>query len=284
MPNPLHTPHARPKSWGCERVVLPEHNVQSDITYLMGFPSPYSMSAFSTRAVAPWPGGPPPAPLRQRACTSTFVELHAPAAPAHSQTTTHKHKQMEPSPLPPASSCADNPFSAAADSVYSLYEDSKAFLDASLDITGLLASPAPARAPGDRQSPQQAEQQPLACYGPPLQQLYQQLQASERAKDAAVPDDFYEYLLDISDFPSPRLRVREGVAGTRGRGDEAGGDGAGKFASTCMNQAAVIGNPTGSTMVEVNSVTGCAYGCIRHIRIFLVDPAVTDTYTYINHS
>ena len=152
MPNP--TPHARPKSWGRERVALPEHNVQSDSTYLMGFPSPYSISAFPTRAVAPWPGGPPPTPPRQRACTSTFVELHA---PAHSQTTTHKQKQVEPSPLPPAPSCADNPFSAA-DSVYSLYEDSKAFLDASLDITGMLASPAPARAAGDRQSPHQAEQ------------------------------------------------------------------------------------------------------------------------------
>ena len=279
MPNP--TPHARPKSWGRERVALPEHNAQSDSTYLMGFPSPYSISAFPTRAVAPWPGGPPPTPPRQRACTSTFVELHA---PAHSQTTTHKHKQVEPSPLPPAPSCADNPFSAAADSVYSLYEDSKAFLDASLDITGMLASPAPARAAGDRQSPHQAEEQPLACYGPPLQQLHQQQQASEQAKGAAVPDDFYEYLLDISDFPSPRLRVLEGVAGTRGRGDDAGGNGAGEFASTCMNPAAVTGNPIGSTMVEVNCVTGCTYGCIRYIRIFFVDPAVTDTYTCINHS
>ena len=278
------TPHARPKSWGRERVVLSECNVQSDSTYLLGFPSPYPISAILTR-VDPWPGGPPPAPPGQRARTSTFVELHA---PAHSQTTTHKHKQMESSPLPPAPSCSVNLFSAAADSVCSLDEDSKAFLDASLDITGMLASPAPVRAVGDRQPPHQAEQQPLACYGLPLQQPHQQQQAAEQAaeqaKGAAVPDDSYEYLLNISDFPSPLLRVREGVAGTRGRGDDAGGNGAGEFASACMNPAAVIGNPTGSTMEEVNCVTGCTYGCIWYIRIFFVDPAVTDTYTYINHS
>jgi hypothetical protein len=121
---------------------------------------------------------------------------------------------MESSPLPPAPSCSVNLFSAAADSVCSLDEDSKAFLDASLDITGMLASPAPVRAVGDRQPPHQAEQQPLACYGLPLQQPHQQQQAAEQAaeqaKGAAVPDDSYEYLLNISDFPSPLLRVREG--------------------------------------------------------------------------
>ncbi|KAM3573010.1 hypothetical protein VYU27_005004 [Nannochloropsis oceanica] len=160
---------------------------------------------------------------------------------------------MVPSRLLSTPSCADNHSSPAAGATSSLYENDNAFLEASLDATDIPASPDPVKAAGHCQSPHQAEQQPPVSYGPPQQHQHQQQQdVSEQAKGVAMPDDSCDFLLHISDSPFSRLRVRGGVACTRGRGDDAGGIGADEFASTCMSPTAVIGDPIESTMMELN--------------------------------
>jgi len=147
---------------------------------------------------------------------------------------------------PPHPACAQDPSYAAAGAAYSVYEDSrKASMDAPLDVAGMLASPAPVTAAGDLQPPHQAEPQPPASSAPAPQQPQQQ-QAAEQAKGAA-PVDPYQYLLALSNFPSPRPGVR-GWVGGNGRGDEAG---PGDFASAYLNQAAAPSAPAGTTMMEV---------------------------------
>lgn len=174
---------------------------------------------------------------------------------------------------PPPPACAQDPSYAAAGAAYSVYEDSrKAFMDAPLDVAGMLASPAPVTAAGDLQPPHQAEPQPPASSAPPPQQPQQQ-QAAEQAKGAALVDP-YQYLLALSNFPSPRPGVR-GWVGGNGRGDEAG---PGDFASAYLNQASAPSAPAGATMMEV---------CILLLGVFKFLSSLSThshTYTHPIHS
>jgi len=178
---------------------------------------------------------------------------------------------------PPAAACAENPSYAAAGAACSMYEESrKASVDAPLDVTGMLASPAPVTAVGDLQPPpHQAESQLPGHSGPPQQQ------ALEQAKSAAAPVDPYQYLLALSNFPSPSPGLRGAVGGTNGRGDEASGNGAGDFATAYLNQAAAPGAAAGSTMMEVCSVPG---GCVCVYSNLSIDQAVPHTHIHLLHT